>query len=67
VHSAVWSLVEMESWLICVNKFFHFALKHYFISKQSDVSDAPYTVCWCKYGENLKNILHTPSEIDEAT
>jgi len=23
----------MERWLICVNKFFHFALKRYFISK----------------------------------
>jgi hypothetical protein len=33
VHSAVWGSVEMERWLICVNKFFHFALKLYFISK----------------------------------
>jgi hypothetical protein len=33
VHSAVWSLVEKETWLICVNNFFHFALKLYFISK----------------------------------
>jgi len=23
----------MEGWLTCVNKFLHFALKHYFISK----------------------------------
>jgi hypothetical protein len=40
VHSAVWSLVEMERWLICVNKFFHFALKHYYISKAVEFSGA---------------------------
>jgi hypothetical protein len=31
VHSAVWSLVRMECWLIFVYKFHHFALKRYFI------------------------------------
>jgi len=33
MHSAVWSLVEMEHWLVLLIIFFHFALKHYFISK----------------------------------
>jgi hypothetical protein len=35
MHSAVQTLVAIECWLICVNKFFHFALKRYFISKLS--------------------------------
>jgi hypothetical protein len=33
VHSVVWSVVEMERWLICVNKCFHFALKYYLVLK----------------------------------
>jgi hypothetical protein len=44
VHSAVWSLVKMERWLICVNKFFHFALKRYLISKTVRFSGAPCTI-----------------------
>jgi hypothetical protein len=33
MHSAVWSLGEMECWLMCVNKCFHSALRRYLISK----------------------------------
>jgi hypothetical protein len=40
VHSAVLSSAEMERWFVSVNKFFHFASKHYFISKTA-------TCFWC--------------------
>jgi hypothetical protein len=41
MHSAVWSLVQMERWFICVNKFFCFALKRYLISKKLGVHGTP--------------------------
>jgi hypothetical protein len=41
VHSAGWSLVEIDRWLICVNKLFHFALKLYLFQKPSGVSGTP--------------------------
>jgi hypothetical protein len=40
VHGVVWSLVQMERWLICINKFFHLALKRYLNSKTVRFSGA---------------------------
>jgi hypothetical protein len=55
VHSAAWSLGEMERWLICVNQLFPLCLKtlFYFKNRQLFLAHPVYKM----FIENIKDGL----------